>query len=336
MKSLAEGGATLPVVVFFPEARLHVVSGKGGTGKTTVAAALALALAEDGHRVLLCEVEGRQGIAPLLDVPHLHHQERKVARSSGGGEVDALAIDPEEALIEYLEMFYRMGRAGRLLRRLGAIDFVTTIAPGLRDVLLIGKVKEAMVRRQGAGHVYDAVVVDAPPTGRIVRFLGATDEVAQLAKVGPIRAQSESVMATLRSAQTAIHLVTLLEEMPVQETVDGVTELHRAGLPVGAVFINKVSAPELSDEDMKLALARRLDLDEISAALQSIGLDAGPDVVKVLADEAAEHARRVELQREELVELEALDAPLLELPLLPSAHDLAGLRELAEEIRDQW
>ena len=128
-------------------ARLHVVTGKGGTGKTTVAAALALALAADGRRVLLAEVEERQGIARLFDVPPLPYEERKIAVASGGGEVRALAVDIEAALLEYFAMFYNLGFAGRSLKRMGAVEFATTLAPGLRDVLLTGKVKETVTRR---------------------------------------------------------------------------------------------------------------------------------------------------------------------------------------------
>ena len=120
--------------------RLHVVTGKGGTGKTTVAAALALALARDGRRTLLVEVENRQGIAQLFDVPPLPYGERKVAVGPGGGDVAALAVDAEEALLEYLAMFYKLGGAVRGLRRIGAIYFATTIAPGMRVVLLTGNI----------------------------------------------------------------------------------------------------------------------------------------------------------------------------------------------------
>src|SRR3954452_18777341 len=88
--------------------RLHIVTGKGGTGKTTAAAALALALAEGGGRVLLVEVEGRQGIAQLFDTAPLPYEERSIAIAPGGGEVFALAIDPEQALLEYLDMFYKL------------------------------------------------------------------------------------------------------------------------------------------------------------------------------------------------------------------------------------
>src|SRR3954454_23094954 len=159
--------------------RLHVVTGKGGTGKTTVAAALALALATDGGRVLLMEVEGRQGLAQLFDVPQLPYDERRLAVAPGGGEVLGLAVEPKAALLEYLQMFYKLGRAGTILEKIGAVDFATTIAPGVRDVLLTGKVYEAAGRpkggrgskdsKAGGGRHYDAVVLDAPPTGRAVR-----------------------------------------------------------------------------------------------------------------------------------------------------------------------
>ena len=130
-----------------------MVTGKGGTGKTTVAAALALALAGEGKTVLLVEVEDRQGISQLFDVPPLPYQERSVAVGPWGGEVMALAVEPRAALLEYLDVFYRLGRAGRALERIGAVDFATTIAPGLRDVLLTGKVYDAVRTRQGSAEL---------------------------------------------------------------------------------------------------------------------------------------------------------------------------------------
>ncbi len=133
------------------KARLHFVTGKGGTGKSTIAAALALALAAGGRKVLLVEVEGRQGIAQLFDVPPLPHEEVKIATAEGGGVVNALAIDTETAFLEYLDMFYNLGLAGRAMRRIGAVEFATTIAPGLRDVLLTGKIKEIVVRSDSGG-----------------------------------------------------------------------------------------------------------------------------------------------------------------------------------------
>ena len=237
--------------------QLHVVTGKGGTGKTTVAAALAMALAGRGKKVLLCEVEGRQGIAQLFDVPPLPYEERQIAVGLGGGEVYALAIDPEAALLEYLAMYYRLGRAGKALDRFGIIDFATTIAPGVRDVLLTGKVYEAARRRDGDRFTYDAVIMDAPPTGRITRFLNVNSEVAGLAKVGPIRRQADSIMQMMRSDTTRVHLVTVLEEMPVQETIDGIAELTSERLPVGHVILNLVR-PSLLSAATRAAPDRRI------------------------------------------------------------------------------
>jgi anion-transporting ArsA/GET3 family ATPase len=317
--------------------RLHVVTGKGGTGKTTVAAALALALASGGRKVLLVEVEGRQGIAQLFDCPPLPYGDRKVAVAPGGGDVYALAIDTEEALLEYLEMFYNLKRAGKAMTRLGLVDFVTTIAPGLRDVILTGKTSEAVRRRTKDGSfLYDAVVMDAPPTGRITQFLNVNEEVSGLAKVGPVRNHADTVMRVVRSPETAVHFVTLLEEMPVQETMDGIRDLHEAGLPVGGVIVNMEQSPMLDADDLAAAASGTLETDEILRGVKAAGLehDAEP-IAAALAVEAAEHARRTALQRREKERLESIDRPRYTLPLLSDGMDLAGLYDLAEALRAQ-
>ena len=316
--------------------RLHVVSGKGGTGKTTVAAALALALARGGKKVLLLEAEGRQGFAQLFDTAPLPYQETKIAVAEDGGVVYALPVDAEAALLEYLEMFYGIKRGGYALRKLGAIDFATTIAPGLRDVLLTGKASEAVKRGEKVGRpAYDAVVLDAPPTGRITRFLNVNTEIAGLAKVGPIRSQADSVMGVIRSARTAVHLVTLLEEMPVQETLDGVHELHEAGLPLGAIIINQVRRSELDGSELAMAAARSLPEPELRAGLQAAAIEPTPATVNALEDEAADHAARVALQNAERQRLVDSGQPIMELPLLPGGIDLAALYALAERLHEQ-
>jgi anion-transporting ArsA/GET3 family ATPase len=317
----------------WPQARLHVVTGKGGTGKTTVAAALALALAAGGRRTLLIEAEGRQGIAQLFDAPPLPYEERRIAVAPGGGEVRALAIDVEEALLDYLEMFYNLRRAGRVLRRMGAVDFATTIAPGMRDVLITGKVKEAVTRTEHGHRVYDAVVLDAPPTGRIARFLNVTGEVAGLARMGPVRSQSDGVMAVLRSPQTAVHVVTLLEEMPVQETADAVAELRRTRLPVGAVIVNMTRPALLPEPELVAAAAGELDLPALAAGLSAAGLD-GDALAPSLAQEAVEYAQRWTLEDRNREVVAELGLPSYELPFLTDPIDLGGLYELAQRLRE--
>jgi len=321
--------------------RLHVVTGKGGTGKTTVAAALALALAHGGRKVLLIEAEGRQGIARIFDRPPLPYGERKIAIGPGeaddgrdpGGDVYALAIDPEGALLDYLQMFYNMRSAGLALTKLGMVDFATTIAPGLADVLVTGKATEAARRkRAGGGFLYDSVVLDAPPTGRVGRFLNVSAEVSGLAKVGPIRTHADTVANVIKSPQTAVHFVTTLEEMPVQETLDGIAELRgSAGMQIGGIVINMARPAVLSREELKAAP----DVAGMATALTAAGLHSTDELAAALARELTEHARHVELQDHERTELEAAGQPIYELPMIAEGIDLAALYRLAEELRDQ-
>lgn len=322
------------------EARLHFVTGKGGTGKSTIAAALALALAAGGRKVLLVEVEGRQGIAQLFDVPPLPYDEVKIATAERGGQVNALAIDTEAAFLEYLDMFYNLGLAGRAMRRIGAVEFATTIAPGLRDVLLTGKIKEIVTRndksqQRGNATVYDAVVVDSPPTGRIARFLDVTKAVSDLAKGGPVHSQAEGVVKLLHSDLTAVHLVTLLEALPIQETLEAIDELREMGLPIGAVIVNRNIPAYLSPEDLAKAAEGVIDADAVRAGLTAAGITLSDDDFAGLLTETIQHATRIAARNASAEQLAELDVARLDLPTLSDGVDLGSLYELAEELAHQ-
>ncbi|MGK2902127.1 MAG: ArsA-related P-loop ATPase [Mycobacterium sp.] len=321
------------------KARLHFVTGKGGTGKSTIAAALALALAAGGRKVLLVEVEGRQGIAQLFDVPPLPYQEVKIATADGGGQVNALAIDTEAAFLEYLDMFYNLGIAGRAMRRIGAVEFATTIAPGLRDVLLTGKIKEIVVRAdkpaQSGQMVYDAIVVDAPPTGRISRFLDVTKAVSELAKGGPVHSQADGVVKILHSDLTAIHLVTLLEALPVQETMEAIGELRELDLPIGSVVVNRNIPSYLPADALMKAADGDIDADAIRTSLDAAGITLADNDFAGLLTESIQHATRIAARAESAELLEDLEVPRLELPAIADGVDLGSLYELAEALAQQ-
>jgi anion-transporting ArsA/GET3 family ATPase len=318
------------------KARLHFVTGKGGTGKSTVAAALALTLASGGRKVLLVEVEGRQGIAQLFDVPPLPYKELKIAIAEHGGQVNALAIDIEAAFLEYLDMFYNLGIAGRAMRRIGAIEFATTIAPGLRDVLLTGKIKESVIRvDKNKLPVYDAIIVDAPPTGRIVRFLDVTRAVSDLAKGGPVYSQAEGVVKILHSDQTAIHLVTLLEALPMQETLEAIDELQGLGLPIGSVIVNRNIAAYLQPDDLAKAAEGDVDADEVRASLATAGIKLKDADFAGLLTETIQHATRITARAASAEQLDQLQVPRLELPTIADGVDLGSLYELSESLAQQ-
>ena len=336
MATTPSGGSNVGWPSRLSKARLHFVTGKGGTGKSTVAAALALTLASGGRKVLLVEVEGRQGIAQLFDVPPLPYKELKIATAEHGGQVNALAIDIEAAFLEYLDMFYNLGIAGRAMRRIGAIEFATTIAPGLRDVLLTGKIKESVIRvGKDRLPVYDAIVVDAPPTGRIARFLDVTRAVSDLAKGGPVYSQAEGVVKILHSDQTAIHLVTLLEALPMQETMEAIDELQGLGLPIGSVIVNRNIAAYLQPDDLTKAAEGDVDADAVRSGLAAAGIKLSDADFAGLLTETIQHATRMTARAANAEQLDELKVSRLELPTIADGVDLGSLYELSESLAQQ-
>jgi hypothetical protein len=156
--------------------------------------------------------------------------------------------------------------------------------------------------------------------------------VSGLAKVGPIRTHADTVANVIKSPQTAVHFVSTLEEMPVQETLDGIAELRAIpGMQVGGIVINMARPAVLSAEELKAAP----DVPAMAAALADAGLHDAGELATALADEITEHARHVELQGRERSELDAAGQPVYELPMITDGIDLSGLHRLAAELRDQ-
>ncbi len=183
--------------------------------------------------------------------------------------------------------------------------------------------------------MYDAVVLDAPPTGRIVKFLDVTKAMAELAKVGPIKGQSDGVVRLLHSQDTAVHLVTLLEEMPVRETIEAVAELSAADLRPGAVIVNRVRPPRLPARSVTPAAGGRVDASRVRAGLTSAGLDLAPEDIEGLVEETVEHAIRVLAEQNAREQLAEIDLPVVELPDVTDGIDTAALYELAEALVEQ-
>jgi anion-transporting ArsA/GET3 family ATPase len=325
-------------------ARLILVTGKGGTGKTTVAAGIAVAAGRRGRRTLVAEVEGRQGLAGLFGRRELGHREAPV-----GERLHALAIDPEESLREYLAR-YGFAPLARLLSWANLNRFITAAAPGLGDVLLVGKVWEAATRqveggpgvqaaegggpRTGRLQAYDLVVLDAPPTGRVVPFLRAPQTVAELARVGPIRNQADRVRDLLDDPdRTAVVLTCLPEELPVTETVEGAAALRAAGLPVAAVVANRVTPDRLGGRAGRLAALAR-DPGPLAEAAAAAGAELDGPALAILLGEARDRQRQVRRERRLLKELRAgLDGlPVVELPFLA---DGVGGPDLVRALADQ-
>jgi anion-transporting ArsA/GET3 family ATPase len=299
----------MDVSQFCSATRLLIVAGKGGVGKTTVTAALARMAAGAGRGATIIEVEGKSGIGNVFGHGDpLTYEEVELAPS-----VKARTLTPDDALLEYLRD-HGMKRISKRLTASGALDVVSTAVPGLKDILVLGKVKQ--LERSGD----DLLVLDAPAAGHAVTFLTSAAGLLDAARVGPIRAQAQDVVDLLSDpARCEVVLVTLPEETPVNEVVETAYKLEdRVGIKLGPIVVNGVY-PRLEG------------LDEAPPA----GLSDAQ--VRSLREAADFRRRRQELQAEQLRRLaEALPLPQLQLPFLFTPEvGPAELDVLAAELASQ-
>ncbi len=222
---------------FFAASRLLIVAGKGGVGKTVVTATVARAAARVGLSTLIVEVEGKSGLATMFGQQPLDYEEAVLSAGggpAGEGEVRARTLTPDEALLDYLRD-HGLSRISKRLVSSGALDVVATAAPGIKDILILGKVKQ-LERARGA----DLIVLDAPAAGHAITFLQSARALIDTVRVGPINAQARDVLAMLTDhARCRVMLVTLPEETPVNELVETAFSLEdRVGVGLGPVVVN--------------------------------------------------------------------------------------------------
>jgi anion-transporting ArsA/GET3 family ATPase len=288
--------------------RLLFFTGKGGVGKSTMAAATAMLSADRGRRVLLVDVDGKGDLATLFE--HRPVGFKPVQVHPG---VLAMSMDTEASLQEYLRLNLKVPVLGRLGPLARVLDFVATAAPGVKEILTVGKicweVRESMEGRAD----WDLVVVDAAATGHIIGQLDAPRAIQELVSVGMVREQTDWMVELLSDpVVTALNVVATPEEMPVNETIELVARARaELSVPLGAVIVNRV-LPELftrADEETFEAIRA----DEPRALLSE---RVGPGVTAVL--EAARLA--VSLRRTRAAHLaelrEAVELPMVYLPYL--------------------
>ena len=309
---------------FFGASRLVIVAGKGGVGKTVVSATLARAAAHVGLSTLVIEVEGKSGLASMYGSSSLDYDEATLLPGggpTGEGEVRARTLTPDEALLDYLRD-HGLSRISKRLVSSGALDVVATAAPGIKDILILGKVKQ--LERAGSA---DLVVLDAPAAGHAITFLQAARALLDTVRVGPINAQARDVLEMLTDHERCrVMLVSLPEETPVNELIDTAFSLEdKVGVGLGPVVVNGCydDVPGVEADTRSAAAA-------VDATLR-------PGEAEVLAAAAAFRADRTTLQVEQLGRLaDQLPLPQLRLPFVftteigPTELELLADRLLAQ------
>ncbi len=297
------------------------MAGKGGVGKTTVSAALARAAARTGLSTLVVEVEGKSGLATLFDHPPFDYDEVTLSPgldADASRDVRARTLTPDDALVEYL-VDHGMSRISRRLVQTGALDMVSTAAPGIKDILILGKVK-SLEREKGN----DLIVLDAPAAGHAISFLRSPRGLLDAVSVGPINTQARDVLEMLTDpARCEVMLVTLPEETPVNELVETAYSLEdEVGLSLGPVVVNA-----LYDE------IPGIERDPVEAA-RDAGASLRPGEADSLRAAAEFRRHRAELQREQVERLaEKLPLPQIRLPYLFSADlGAAHVDQLADAV----
>jgi anion-transporting ArsA/GET3 family ATPase len=314
------------------DTKVLVVSGKGGTGKSTVAAAVAVAAAAEGRATLLVEVEGRGEVTRTLGVPDPGFEERA---TPAGPSV--LSISSHEAVLEYLKLFAGgPGRLGRSLIRPGLLDQVVGAAPGMRDLLICGKLYEiGQLRRTDARDLgrplYDLIVVDGPPTGQLGGFLTAPATFGELMRIGPLKRRAERAAEFLRR-RAQLLLVAIPEEMSVIETLEAIPHVRSSGVRLAAIALNRSVEPAFPRGTRRAG--QELHAARLSELVGNAGIELRPSEAAGLLGEATALEARFRGQAAFLAELRRA-GPILALPDVAGAPPVELVRGLASTMRER-
>jgi anion-transporting ArsA/GET3 family ATPase len=312
---------------FCRQSRVLVVAGKGGVGKTTVTAAMARMAADSGLSVLVVALDSSGGLPALLGWEGNSYDEQVVYESASGGSVHARLVTPDDALVEYL-VSHGLKRVAKHLVAAGVLDVVATAIPGIREILVLGKVKQIEQAER-----CDLIILDAPATGHAVRFLTSASGLLDAARGGPLRTQAADVVEMLHDpARCQVMLVTLPEETPVNELIETAYRFEdEVGVLLAPVVVNGCYPPfgALGADVGHGALGADVD-----AVVEGSGEAVDPGEQRALGAAAEFRAGREAVQAEQLERL-AVELPLaqLRLPYVFSAEIGPGeVGELAEAL----
>jgi len=320
----------------FFKPRVLIVSGKGGVGKTTVSAALALVAARHGRKVCVAEVDRKGTLPKLFGGGDLGYDPSELSPGVWG-----MNIVPDAALAEYLDVQYHMKRVAKVFSSTHFVDFITATAPGLKDILVLGKIWYLEQGRQSPDVEFDTIIVDAPAAGHMLTFLSAPMGLSDAVRVGPVQRQAEWLVQMLCDPnRTRVHLVTLAEEMPVSETLETAAALGtRVKINSGVAFANAVYPPLLEDAEAKEleTIMSDGDPDELVQAGTAVGLKLDREDLDALVGYARFLTSRRKIQSKHLATLKkGLDDPVAELPFLFSAGlSLPGIETLADAMEGE-
>ena len=324
-------------LTFFSQARLLVITGKGGVGKTTVSGVIANLAARTGLRAIVVQITapGAQEEPEAAHLSRLFGQDEPVdyegivlSAGTSKGEVRARAVRPDAALVEYLHL-HGMRRLTRRLVASGALDVVATAVPGMPDMLVLGKLKQ-MERAAATGQpdAADFIILDAPAAGHAIRFLQSPHGLLEAANGGPIQAQAQEVVDMLADpSRCQVLLVTTPEETPVSETIETARLLEeKAGTTLRGVVVNGVLPV--------LALPPVLEPAELEKLTKDAGAQLSSEELASLSAAGQLRLRRQESQAFQVARL-AIELPLqqLELPFCFSSE--LGPNEL-EQLTDAF